>query len=132
VFELIGPGTGHPGLADAVGSMAPRTTTTANTKTLEWDWATPRAIDQVTIGEAAADGAATTSVTVELRQPDGAWEVVSRAGSPVGDGAAVPYLLASLARPVTANALRVIVTAATPAASVNVADVHALGPAPAS
>ena len=53
-------------------------------------------------------------------------------GAPVGDGAAAPYLLASLARPVTANALRLVVTAATPAASVNVADVHALGPAAAS
>ena len=132
VFELIGPGTGHPGLADAVGSVAPRTTTTANTTTLEWDWATAKAIDQVTIGEAAADGAPTISVTVELRQPDGGWEVVSRAGSPVGDGAAAPYLLATLPRPVTSNALKVVVTASTPAASVNVADVHALGPAAAS
>ncbi len=132
VFELIGPGTGHPELADAVGSVAPRTTRTATTTTLEWDWGAPRPIDQVTIGEAAADGAPTTSVTVELRQPDGGWEVVARAGAPVGDGAAAPYLLASLARPVTAGALRLVVTTATPAALVNVADVHALGPAPAS
>jgi hypothetical protein len=86
----------------------------------------------VSVGAAEADGAPTSSVTVELRAPDGRWRVVSGARSAVGDGAPAPYLLASMARPESADALRVVVTAATPADSVSVADVHALGPAPAS
>jgi hypothetical protein len=131
VFELIGPGTGHPDLSDAVGSTGPRTAVSGSTTTLEWDWRTTRAIDQVSVGEAAVQGALTKSVTVELRRPDGAWDVLTSAASAVGDGPpAAPYLLARLASPVSADALRVVVSAPIPNVGVTVADVHALGARP--
>ncbi len=125
VFELIGPGTGHPDLRELTGPAPSSRRTGANgTSVLEWDWARLAPVTQVSLGEARA-ATSTGSVTVQLRQGNGQWRTVAASASAVGDGkGAAPYLLASLARQ-EASGLRVVVTGG---GAATVADVHALGP----
>ncbi|HEY3810123.1 MAG TPA: hypothetical protein VGL49_01720 [Acidimicrobiales bacterium] len=127
VFELVGPGTGHPDRRDLTAAAAVTETAgpaAAPSVTLTWQWSHLQPVTQVSVGAAGATG--TTSVTVQLRVADGAWQTVAAARSSVGDGpGAVPYLLATLPAGVDASALRVIVHGVTTA---TVSDVHALGP----
>jgi hypothetical protein len=127
VFELIGPGTGHPDLRDLTGAAslteqpdpgpAPATTFT-------WRWPHLEPVSQVSVGAAGSTG--TTAVAVQLQAADGRWHPAARVSSPVGDGrGAAPYLLATLAAGTEARALRVVVAGTTTA---TVTDVHALGP----
>jgi hypothetical protein len=126
VFELIGPGTGHPDLRDLTrqatrsGSATPGGVTT-----LEWDWNNLAPVTQVSVGQAAS-ALSTASVVLQLRGSNGTWRTVSASRSAVGDEkGAAPYLLASLPPGSQATAMRLVITGqGAPAA----ADVHALGP----
>lgn len=123
VFELIGPGTGHPDLANLLS----RATTTSGPTELVWQWATPHSVSQVSVGEAAVATGATTAVQVQLETGPGTWRTVATANEAVGDGAHdAPFLLASLPAGTTATGLRVMVDG--PAgAGIAADDVVALG-----
>jgi hypothetical protein len=125
VFELIGPGTGHPDLRDLTRSaVASQHALTDGVTVLEWDWANPAPVTQVSVGEAGALGS-TRSVVVQTRDGNGAWRTVAASASAVGDGrGAAPYLLADLAGR-QATDIRVVITGEGPATA---EDVHALGP----
>jgi hypothetical protein len=132
VFELIGPGTGHPDLRDLTAGLSPTRQALGPGRTgWEWDWAQPRAVTQVSVGAAGRAGS-TSSISLQVRGADGVWHTEAAAASSVGDGApAAPYLLATLPPGSLVSAVRVVITA-TPvgpdaAASVPL-DVHALGP----
>ncbi len=133
VFELIGPGTGHPDLRDLTAGVTETSQTGPPGVTIrEWDWSRPGAVTQVSVGQAGAPGT-TTSVTVQLRDTAGAWRTVASARSAVGDGrGSAPFLLANLPAGTAATAMRVVVagpaSATTPPASSAVGDIHVLGP----
>jgi hypothetical protein len=125
VFELIGPGTGHPDLRDLTGSATTsQRVSTDGSSIFEWDWTGPAPVTQVTVGGAAA-GTATRSVVLQMRDGRGAWQTIAASPSAVGDGkGAAPYLLATPSGR-QATGVRVVITGEGPAA---VEDVHALGP----
>jgi hypothetical protein len=130
VFELIGPGTGHPDLRDVTAlASAPQRTTVNGVSAVEWDWIVPARVTQVSVGDAATAGR-TTSVVLQLRAASGGWQTVAQAAAAVGGaGSRAPYLLADLPAAPEATALRLLITGTgTPAT----ADVHALGPGHAS
>ena len=143
VFELIGPGTGHPDLenltttATRATSATPATPgtqgpATAGPSVAEWDWSSPRSLSQISVSQAGEVGA-TTGVVVQTRQVDGTWHTVAAARSAVGDGrGATPFLLATLPAGSMASAVRVVVSSApsTPPATSATApvDLVALGP----
>jgi hypothetical protein len=132
VFELIGPGTGHPDLRDLESATVPSTAAAGTTSTVEWNWGTDESVSQVSAGEVGLRGAGVASVALQLRVPSGAWHTVARAASAVGDGrGAAPYLLAQLPSGMVASAMRVVVTSSGSSpgpGQLSVADVHALGP----
>ncbi len=127
VFELIGPGTGHPDLRDVTGAASVVEQTApgpAPATIFTWRWPHLEPVSQVTVGAAGSSG--TTAVAVQLQAADGSWNTAARAASSVGDGrGAAPYLLATLPAGTEGRALRVVVDGSTTA---TVADVHALGP----
>jgi hypothetical protein len=148
VFELIGPGSPHPDLRDAVAGVevaggpgglgsaepdpqAPGDVTgsyaiavpAGGTASLTWTWDAPAGVDQVSVGSVAALSGETGAVRVDLQGADGAWHPVAASPGRVGDGGVAAYLMVQLARPVVAKALRITVAAAAPVA---VLDVHAL------
>jgi hypothetical protein len=124
VFELIGPGTGHPDLRD-ITRLAVTSRHAANgASVFEWDWTGSEPVTQVSVGAATARGP-TTSVLLQIRDDRGGWRTVAASASAVGDGkGAAPYLLAT---PIgqEATGVRVVVIGPGPA---TVEDVHALGP----
>jgi hypothetical protein len=137
VFELIGPGTGHPDLRDLGSGVVPTTTTTGTTarttSTVEWNWGAIESVSQVSAGEVGVQGGADVrSVALQIDPPSGVWQTVAGADSMVGDGrGAAPYLLAELPSGTMASAMRVVVTSSAGPAGpgrLSVADVHALGP----
>jgi hypothetical protein len=128
VFELVGPGTGHPELTDLNAGVRPLNLTSAAGSTMEYDWPVPRTIQQVSVGEAAFVGTPTTSVEIDLRTTAGRWMRVAGAASAVGDGRGdTPYLLATLANGTTATGMRIVVSGTQPEASASVSDAAALG-----
>jgi len=140
VWELIGPGTPHPGLRDALAGapvagpgldsappipQAPGdvvgTVWTAEPvggqATFTWTFAATD-VSQVSVGMVGAIVGQTGRVSVDLLGTDGRWRTVASApGRP-------PYLLAALSPAVRSVALRVSVDATS---IVSVLDVHALG-----
>jgi hypothetical protein len=133
VFELLGPGTGHPGLRDLTGQAAMTTRSTGQVATVDWQWDRPQPVTQVSAGAASA-GDRTQSVLLQLHLAGGGWRTVASSSGPVGDGAgATPYLLSRLPVPVAATGARLVLTAApgsvvTPSTS----DVVAIGGRPGS
>jgi 4-amino-4-deoxy-L-arabinose transferase-like glycosyltransferase len=128
VFELIGPGTGHPDLADLTGPVGPADLSTGGSRVVEWDWGTSRVVDQVSLGQAQFADGSTSSVDVQLRQPDGDWQVVARATGPVGDGKGdIPYLLTTFPKGQTATAMRVVMSGTGSTSPLDIEDAHALG-----
>ncbi|HSS08466.1 MAG TPA: hypothetical protein VLL25_01180 [Acidimicrobiales bacterium] len=151
VFELIGPGTGHPLLrdltvdaqlntsattvvevpeapqadADPAGSY-PTVETTDGEATLTWSWSQPSQISQVSLGAAAPTSGSLTSVVIEARTAAGIWQTISAVAGPVGDGSARPYVLVHLAQPLTTTAVRVTVTGQ---GTIGIHDLHVLGQA---
>ena len=133
VFELVGPGTDHPGLADLTpaatlaGSQPvveqpepeqisgdpsgqfPVVAPAAGEATFTWTWSRPVAVSQISFGSAGALRGATRSVQLSVQGPDGAWRVLSATSGAVGAGAATPFVLRSFASPVRATAVRVSV-----------------------
>jgi hypothetical protein len=131
VYELIGPGTAQPALADALAGLRPVASVTSRSTELTWVFPSARPIAQLSLGQAAATAGATTGVELQVEQPDGRWIVEARAPSAVGDGSGrAPYLLAVPPTPVPVMALRVVVEGPSAGAGTQVTDVVALGPAP--
>ena len=121
VFELIGPGTGHPDLADLID----RATTTKSAGQIEWHWRAAQSLRQVSVGEAAALTGPTTGVELQIEAPDGSWRTVAGTNAAVGDGGHdAPYLLAALPAGTQAVGMRLIVTGGSGVAA---SDVAALG-----
>jgi hypothetical protein len=137
VFELIGPGSGHPDLQDLTAAATKTSSASEAGRVWEWDWGTPRTVTQVSVGEAGRAGT-TTAVTLQILQVDGAWHTVAASRAALGDGPNVaPYLLATLPAGTEATAVRVVIAGSgmSPAATVAApapADVEALGPGPGS
>jgi hypothetical protein len=125
VFELVGPGTGHP---DLINLLA-RASTTSGPTGIEWQWTAPQYLTQVSVGEAAAATGTTPGVQLEIETPGGSWRTVGTTDGAVGDGAHdAPFILASLPAGITATGVRVVVEG--PAGTgVTVNDVAALGTA---
>lgn len=129
VYELIGPGTGHPGLVDVLSDAGPgRYSTAAATTTLSWDLSRPTELSQLSVGEAAADGGPTTDVRLEVRDPGGIWVTVARSATAVGDGRGrAPFLLSRLGS-MTVTGVRVVVDGGAAGEPAAITDVVALGP----
>ena len=147
VFALVGPGTTKPAEADLTGARPPQastpvtqlperqqldeeagsyptTPTTDGTATLTWNFAQPGQVQQVSVG--AASATTTRAVDVEIRTLDGRWVRVAHADGPVGEGHRTPFLLTVLTKPITATAMRVVITGT---GTAQVHDAHALGTA---
>lgn len=131
VFELVGPGTGHPDLVDTLpGAGTGAFAVAGSTSTLAWTFARPEAVSQLSVGQAASDVGTTGDVRLEVRHPDGAWSTVAMSRSAVGDGPGrAPYLLARLDAPQTVTGVRVVVEGTPTDAGAIISDVAALGPA---
>lgn len=124
-YELIGPGTAHPDLFDAIRSSKFAQSASAGSVTYEWSWGSRVSLRQISVGEAgfSADPAATSGVELQVEVAPGVWRTVSRASSLVGDGGD-PFLLAQLPGGIDATALRVVASGR--GTSLTVGDVHAL------
>jgi hypothetical protein len=122
VWELVGPGTGHPSLRDVASDgvvdggsrpvvMAdeapqdpsdpagryPTTHAMNGVAVLTWSWKQPVVVTQLSLGAVAAlAGRPTVSVQVSVLAVDGTWRMVASSFGPVGPTAATPFLLASL------------------------------------
>jgi hypothetical protein len=122
VFELIGPGTGNPGLQNllaaapglgghnAAGRQAVEgsrlTAPIAGVATSRWALPANAAVTQVSLGSAHAVGGSTGAVAVQLETAGGAWRTIANSAGAVGDGGA-PALLATLPPGTHASAVRV-------------------------
>jgi hypothetical protein len=151
VFELIGPGTGHPDLVDltagatlsASGGLqlvpvraagtgdhpgsAATTATHAGSGSLTWSIGADRSISQVSVGEAGLVTGIAHGVDLQIEEAGSRWVTVAAAPSAVGDGPnRSPFLLATLPPGTRARAVRVVVHGSGQAI---VLDVNALGPA---
>ncbi|HET9076546.1 MAG TPA: hypothetical protein VFN68_06420 [Acidimicrobiales bacterium] len=134
VYELIGPGTGHPGLRDPSSRQAPTVVVTPGGVTGVVTFG-PAPVTQVSVGEAyigtAPSAGSVSQVTLQIERPDGTWHTVAASSAAVG-GRQVPYLVATLAHPEVAVAVRVVARAATPitvTTPATVRDLAVLGPA---
>jgi hypothetical protein len=122
VWQFVGPGTVDPGLADAV--TGPGTAgVEGGATTLTWSWGTPRPLTQLTADAVAAGAGGTASAALEWRDPSGAWHRAACAPGAVGPGAGTPWLVWRPAVPVTATAVRAVVTGGS---GVRAGEVHAL------
>jgi hypothetical protein len=101
VFELLGPGTGHPGLASLLPGAA---LLRSGGPVTSWGWSSPR---------------------VSLLEPGGGWKAVASAGGRVGPGGRAPFLAWQARRPVVASAVRVVVAGG---AAPDLGAVSVLGP----
>lgn len=127
VYELIGPGTAHPGLTDLTSSGRFAQSVAPGTVTYEWDWNLQVPVTQVSAGEAAFAGTArdTSAVDLQLEVAPGVWKTFARSNRAVGDlGGSAPFMLATLPG-IRASGVRVVLHGS--GGSVSVADVHALG-----
>jgi hypothetical protein len=149
VFELIGPGTGHPLLHDFTANARlstsaptiiempeapqayfdpagsyPAIDTTNGEASLTWTWNQPGQVSQVTLGALAPTDGSLGGALIEARTIGGGWETISAVVGPVGDGSATPYVLIRLSKPLMATALRVTVTGE---GTIGIHDLHVLG-----
>lgn len=136
VFELVGPGTGHPSFRNLIGATEPTSATpvTLSSEPPQVDgdaagssfaaptvdgaaaftWSLGPApgdgvpVNQVSLSAAATTGT-TASVAVELQDPTGQWRPVLAAPGPVGAEETTRYLLAPFSNPVMATAVRVTI-----------------------
>lgn len=126
-YELIGPGTAHPDLSDAVRSSAFSQSRSAGSVTYQWTWGFPALLRQVSVGEGGFAGSAgsTSAMTVEVEVAPDVWTTVAHAATAVGDGDGdAPFLLAEL--PPHTRAMSVRVVGRGQGQSFFVSDVHAL------
>jgi hypothetical protein len=121
VYELIGPGTGHPDLVD----LTPGPPVTApDPRTQNWSWARPVEVRQVTLGAASSLLGPTRHVVIELRSPRGEWIAVASSIGAVGDGSRARYLAVEFSSITLASAVRITVDGPGGTA---VRDFHVLG-----
>jgi hypothetical protein len=133
VFELLGPGTGHPRLANLDATAVPAQSAQQGSEVVEYNWPRPATVQQVSVGQAAMSAGPTGFVDLEIRRPNGAWAVVARAPAAVGDGrGSTPFLLATFPEGVVATGVRVVVGPGTSGAAASVSDVAAFGPSAAT
>lgn len=127
VFELVALPSGHPDLTNVLVGIQPNTDVSGAVTTISWDLPAPAAVDQISLGQAAA-GSKTQQVSVEVEEPNGRWDVVAQAHSGVGDGAGnVPFLLDHYTGgPIVS--VRVVVTGADPAVPDTISDLAVIGP----
>jgi hypothetical protein len=122
VWQLIGPGTRNPDLSDAVSGPG-TVTTSPDSTTVSWTWASPRALTQLSVGAAAARTGRTSAVRLEWQDPSGAWHGAAATSGAVGPTAATPFLVARLSTPESATGVRLVVVGGQGA---DVDSVHAL------
>lgn len=134
VYELVGQDTAHPGLVNELLSAGPRQMHQSGTQTSwTWQWPATVTVTQLSLGEAAVEGAATTAVRIEVEGPDGHWSTVASGRSGVGDGDGfAPFLLAASAQPRQIVAVRVVVDGTVPGKPAAVNDLAVIGPPAAS
>ncbi len=123
VYELLGPGTVHPSLADAATGAAATTRIGPGQTAASDTWRGVRRVVQLSLAAAGARGGATRAVRLEWRSPDGGWHVAAGAPGPVGPQARIPFLLWRPTNPVAATGVRVVTVGGTGA---SVEDLHAL------
>lgn len=126
-YELIGPGTAHPDLSDAVRSSSFSQSRSPGSVTYQWTWGSPVPLWQVSVGEAGFEGlgSSTAAVRVEVEVAPDVWRTVAHAASAVGDGDGdAPFLLAQLSPGTEAMSVRVVGRGQ--GQSFSVSDVHAL------
>lgn len=134
VYELVGPGTGHPGLRGLSWHQAPTVVTTPAGATAAVSFGGTALVSQVSVGRAwmGPTPGPVASVSLQLEGPDGRWRQVAATPGPVGTAGSA-YLLASFPEAVPAMAARVVIVAArpvpVPAAGALVEDLSAIGPA---
>jgi hypothetical protein len=151
VFELIGPGTAHPGLRDlTVGAQLSTTETTIVEKpappqafadpagsyptietingqaSLTWTWSQPSQLSQVTLGGATPTDGSLSSILLEVRTTGGIWQPISEVTGSVGDGSPTRYLLVHFPKPIAGTAVRVTITGR---GTIGIHDLHVLGEA---
>ncbi len=152
VFELLGPTTSQPTVADWTTGVAPFSSH-QNGKAqavrlapngqgdvggtgyvdeadhgraeLTWYWPTPIPLRQLSVGSVTS-ATLVSAVTVSIETPAHVWHVVAAARGAVGDGGVVPYLLAKLSSGTSALALRV---GAVTSSNAEVTYVNAIGAA---
>lgn len=128
VYELVGPNSANPGLGNLIDPSTPVLSTEAGDQsTSTWEWPAPVTVAQLSVGEAAATSGPTTSVTVEVRDGDGAWTILDTVAGGVGDCAGChPFLLDGPRSAFQVTDVRVVVTAGAPSV---VSDLAVIGPA---
>jgi len=111
VFELVGPGTGHPDLVDLTQGLSPTVAYDKSSVALSWDWGTSTPVHQVSISGAVLQGQRVAHVSLELETSPGQWRSVASAQEGVGQSPGqVPYLLARLPGGTSARAIRLVLT----------------------
>jgi len=141
LYELVGPGTGNPGLADLLPSATYSQAATYAQATgsspapdrgqasATWRWPAPRSLTQVSLSTAWA-GAGTDSVELQV-EAGGRWSTLASSPTAVGDyPGRTPFLLATVAQGVEVQALRVVVGFTGTPGVLGLSNVHAFGPAP--
>lgn len=147
VFELIGPGSTHPGLVDLAAGVVPTATggeagswalpsqgdgdvpgtaplvdAAGGEATLTWPLAGPSTVAQLSAGGARSLDGPTGPVALQLLEA-GRWVTVATAPAGAGDGAA-PYLLVRPPAGTVATAVRAVLHGP---GRLTVVDLHALG-----
>lgn len=125
VFEVIGPGTGHPDLQKLAWSASRSATAASGVATMEWRLPAGSSVTQVSLDGARGAGGRTGGVTVRLHTPGG-WRSVAASPGAVGAGG-VPFLLAKVPQGVRADAVSVTVRGA---GTARVTDLAVLGHSP--
>jgi hypothetical protein len=131
VWELIGPGTGHPDLTDELSKGATAVYNLSGDRAaVTWTFSGARRLSQISLGQAAMGYGTTGSVTAEVETPGGRWVPVAGAPHGVGDGPGrAPYLLASPPAATTAVGFRVVMDGGPGSGDPVISDVAVLGPA---
>jgi hypothetical protein len=122
VWQLIGPGTRNPDLADSAGGPG-TVTASGDTTTVSWTWTSPRALTQFSAGAAAPRTGRASAVRLEWQDSSGTWHRAASAPGAVGPEEATPFLVGRPGTPVPATGVRVVVVGGTGA---EVSQVHAL------
>ena len=128
VFEIVGPGTVHADLVDALAGASPVSSARGSEYSMTWTLPRPTNVVQLSAGEASTEAGPTRAVRIEIEDADGNWSLMAAAGGPVGDTpAAAPFLLRSPASPVSARAVRVVVDGPAARMGAEISDVAVIG-----
>jgi hypothetical protein len=106
VFELVGPGTGHPLLRKLAWSGGRSAPSRRGSATMRWVLPPGSSVTQVSLGGAGDVGGGTRSVVVSLDTPAG-WRSVAAARGAVGR--TTPFMVARIPEGVAATAVAVTV-----------------------